>query len=533
MFPFFNHYPGTDLHEIDLAYILKLCANLEANNDILLAWKSSHESEYADLKDKVDGLINNLVDVISPWDSSIAYHIFSIVEYQGTNYIAVQDVPVGAMITNTDYWQPANTVIEQINAIGTVVSDLQQGAIITPEKYGAAGDGVTDDTAAFQAAIDEAYNINGSVYAEKKYLISGTLDVTCDLYDHAVSIIFNKIIYSGNNYAINIHGASGRVTGNVIQCTGNGGGIEIGDTTDGAAGIITDINTIIAPIGNACKLTAAPEHNVQDIVIRGCRWLYGTYCIYMDTTLHYIGEVYIYGIWMVHARDESDFAIYCDCSAYGMTGLNLYGVSFEGSHGAIKAINTSPTNDRNFSPIHAFGVRTSEMNLNQGYDVINITGNGRLWGEFFLDIANYDAFVFEQPADAAASRFNVWGRIRAFGTSFNHAVYGNGTHLVPCYDTDLGYVWSTSQAFTASNMPRKVNRITGTNTLTLTANNTYNDEIIFIGNSSDAAITINGSSITLGQGGTIGVRTVYFASVGYRVIVDRRNGSSSVINMAT
>ena len=126
MFPFFNHYPGTDLHEIDLAYILKLCAELRASNATLTTWKTTHESEYAELENKVDGLINNLVDVISPWDSSIAYHIFSIVEYQGTNYIAVQDVPIGVMITNTDYWQPANTVTEQINAIGQVVNDASE-----------------------------------------------------------------------------------------------------------------------------------------------------------------------------------------------------------------------------------------------------------------------------------------------------------------------------------------------------------------------------------------------------------------------
>ena len=126
MFPFFNHYPGTDLHEIDLAYILKLCAELRASNATLTIWKTTHESEYAELENKVDGLINNLVDVISPWDSSIAYHIFSIVEYQGINYIAVQDVPVGVMITNTDYWQPANTALDQINAIGLIVSNMQK-----------------------------------------------------------------------------------------------------------------------------------------------------------------------------------------------------------------------------------------------------------------------------------------------------------------------------------------------------------------------------------------------------------------------
>lgn len=124
MFPFFNRYPGTDLHEIDLAYVLKQTINTAKTADQLSAWASQHQNEYNALARKVNGLIDNLIDVVVPWDSSKAYDIFSIVEYQGVNYIAVQDVPVGAMITDTNYWQPANTVVEQINAIAAAVNDF-------------------------------------------------------------------------------------------------------------------------------------------------------------------------------------------------------------------------------------------------------------------------------------------------------------------------------------------------------------------------------------------------------------------------
>lgn len=121
----FFEFPHTRTYDTDLGWIIKHLGELLQDTAALQAWAGEHKEQYKELADKVDGLINNLVDVIVPWDSSIAYHIFSIVEYQGTNYIAVQDVPVGAMITNTDYWQPANTVVEQINAIGVIVSDLQ------------------------------------------------------------------------------------------------------------------------------------------------------------------------------------------------------------------------------------------------------------------------------------------------------------------------------------------------------------------------------------------------------------------------
>lgn len=194
MFPFFNNYPGSDLHEIDLAYILKLCAELRASNTTLTAWKAQHEAEYEELNNKVEGLINNLVDVIEPWDSSVAYHVYSLVSWQGVNYIAIKDVPVGAMITDTNYWQPANTIIEQINAIGVITSELQDAVenrlyYVTPEEYGAVGDGVTDDTQAIQAALNDSLHYV-KFYNNKTYLVTDTLrlpaDIVIDLNDSTI-----------------------------------------------------------------------------------------------------------------------------------------------------------------------------------------------------------------------------------------------------------------------------------------------------------------------------------------------------------
>lgn len=192
----FFEFPHTRTYDSDLGFIIAKLRLLVDEYGTINAWMTEHKYEYEQLRNDVDGLIHNLVDVIVPWDSSIAYHIFSIVEYQGTNYIAVQDVPVGAMITNTDYWQPANTVTEQINAMSVIVSNLEKWKelrTIMPQDFGAKGDGETDDSAAFQAAIDYMYNeYNSSVYQADWNQRSGCLYIPHGTYKIDSPIILRE-----------------------------------------------------------------------------------------------------------------------------------------------------------------------------------------------------------------------------------------------------------------------------------------------------------------------------------------------------
>ena len=200
----FEQFPYTNFHDLNLNWILDLIRRLAEDNETINSWIAVHETQYKDLANKVEGLINNLVDVIAPWDSSIAYHIFSIVEYQGANYIAIQDVPVGVMITNTDYWQQSNTVVEQINAMGVIVSGVNAWKNlqpVTPQDFGAVADGVTDDS----DAINAAFATRKPVYFPAGQYNIGTHSIVINgLFNTKVDMSSAWILYSGTEYAIDI-----------------------------------------------------------------------------------------------------------------------------------------------------------------------------------------------------------------------------------------------------------------------------------------------------------------------------------------
>lgn len=88
-FPFDHKYPGTDLHEIDLAYIIDEIKNIRIE---LKNFADINKLNYADPLD---------------WNIVNQYAAFTIVRDASNNqlYISMQPVPSGILLSNTDYWQ--------------------------------------------------------------------------------------------------------------------------------------------------------------------------------------------------------------------------------------------------------------------------------------------------------------------------------------------------------------------------------------------------------------------------------------------
>lgn len=138
------------------------------------------------------------------WNSARTYEPLTIVLNEGNSYTSRQFVPVGVELTNTDYWLETgnyNAQVEQyrqemLSTFGTIApfdatptKNSAKGVTsngiyeyiadridyVTPEMFGAAGDGVTDDTNAIQLAFDSGACV---VFGSKTYLVSGNMAVS-------------------------------------------------------------------------------------------------------------------------------------------------------------------------------------------------------------------------------------------------------------------------------------------------------------------------------------------------------------------
>ena len=72
-----------------------------------------------------------------------------------------------------------NRIEDAIEDLNTEVDNINDNTIdyVTPKMYGAVGDGVTDDTAAFQAALNSGYDVFIPTGRGEKYIITDTLTI--------------------------------------------------------------------------------------------------------------------------------------------------------------------------------------------------------------------------------------------------------------------------------------------------------------------------------------------------------------------
>lgn len=129
------------------------------------------------------------------WESGVEYEPLTVVTYMGNSYTSKKLVPAtaGAPSEFPDYWAPTGTYNAQVESYRQEVQEVIQKTknAVTPEQFGAAGDGIVDDTQAILSAVNSGHPIMGF----GKYKISNSIYLPPNTY-----MILNEVYYTGTSY---------------------------------------------------------------------------------------------------------------------------------------------------------------------------------------------------------------------------------------------------------------------------------------------------------------------------------------------
>lgn len=148
----FHEYPYTNFHELNLDWIIRQIKKLTGVVDDFVAY--------------------NKITFRGTWTGT-AYPAWSVVDDgAGNGYLSLKAVPAGVALSDSEYWSEIASYATIYAAFNDRITALENKDPIftTPEEYGAVADGVTDDRAAIQDAIDSGLPVvfkAGKTYAFK------------------------------------------------------------------------------------------------------------------------------------------------------------------------------------------------------------------------------------------------------------------------------------------------------------------------------------------------------------------------------
>lgn len=171
---FFNKYPYTDFHELNLDWLISKMKELQIQFD-----------EFK--------VVNNIT-FSGQWDITKQYPAWTIVSDNNIGYVSIQPVPVGVVLTNSDYW------VEVIDYTAQIAG-LQQRVVNLENTVGDANSGLVKDVNDLEDAVDNIINLS-----HKNVLIIGdsyniSYDGTTQTNVTSVGVRINNMFIQGNDRA--------------------------------------------------------------------------------------------------------------------------------------------------------------------------------------------------------------------------------------------------------------------------------------------------------------------------------------------
>lgn len=215
--------------------------------------------------------------------------VASAADEQTTYDLAVAaETPAGAtakasaaVATHAALPDPHTGYLKESDATATYVSAL---GIYQPEKFGAAGDGVADDTAEIVACMASAALTGGNVvFGPNDYKITSTLSRPAGVSLRGAGIGLTKLLFSGSGYAVDhpaLDAEAGvTVEGFTISCSGaSASGFRQGDFAAAlAAGYYTKLSIkdiyVVGPGAGTAGLTGMllsqiAASNVENVTVQ-------------------------------------------------------------------------------------------------------------------------------------------------------------------------------------------------------------------------------------------------------------------------
>ncbi len=273
---------------------------------------------------------------------------------------------------------------------------------VTPEMFGAIGDGVADDTTAIKTAIN-----NGSVIiGNKVYNITEPINVPS-----YKKIIFNNKITNNSGNVFEINGTQVSIYAKRILSSNNC--FSIGNN------VFTQfVDISFGSIhGENGFLIGGNSDGTLDVNITGNYIGFTGNAIKIDTTNSYVGEIHFYNARLQSDTPTNNYAIDIDCDYNTCTGISLTNLSFEGDMNGIHVYNMH--DNKTCEYINIDNARITELTSKYNKKAIkfetkeNYTSSS-VRGYINFDYANTDSFDFSNYKPDIVDTFRGSGYVSSF-----------------------------------------------------------------------------------------------------------------------